>query len=119
MRRILVTGSRGYSDKRAVRAALPTGGDVLVIHGGAVGADLLAAEVAQERGLAQKVYYPNWKRHGKAAGPIRNSDMLEDAQPTEALAFWDGKSRGTKDMIDRLNRAGVPLQLFIDKNAAQ
>jgi len=119
VRRILVSGSRGWSNKRLVRDALPTKGDVIVIHGGALGADFLASEVAQERGFAEWVFVPDWENLGKKAGTIRNGNMLKRGDPHEALVFWDGKSRGTKDMLDRLNRANVHTQLFVDTDAAQ
>ena len=118
LRRILVSGSRGWTDKNWIRRALPLKGNVLVIHGGALGADLLASEVAQERCFAEQVFTPDWESFGKAAGPIRNAEMLKCGEPHEALVFWDGKSRGTKNMLDRLNRANVPTQLFIDRNGA-
>ena len=113
-RRILVSGSRYWTNKRLIREALPLKGNIIVIHGGALGADLLASEVAQERAFAEWVFTPDWDNLGKKAGPIRNGNMLKRGDPHEALVFWDGKSRGTKDMLDRLNRANVPTQLFVD-----
>ncbi len=99
--------------------ALPLTGNVIVIHGGALGADSLASEVAEERGFAQWEFLPHWDNLGKKAGPMRNYNMLKRGEPHEALVFWDGKSRGTRDMLDRLNRASVPTQLFIDRNVAE
>ncbi len=116
-RKILVSGSRGWSDKRIIREALPKGGNVTVVHGGALGADQLASEVAQERGFAEWVFTPDWEGLGRKAGPIRNRNMLEQTDPDEVLVFWDGKSRGTKNMLDLANRAGYPVQLFVDTEA--
>ena len=117
LRRILVAGSRGWTDNELIRRVLPWSGNVIIIHGGALGADLLASEVAQERDFAQWEFLPDWDNLGKKAGPIRNGKMLKLGEPHEAFVFWDGESRGTKDMLNRLNRANVPTQLFVDKDA--
>ena len=63
-----------------------------------------------KKGLQQKVFSPfpaNWKAHGRAAGPIRNAQM---ASVSHALiAFWDGKSRETKNMIDTATKRGLQV----------
>lgn len=72
--------------------------DIVVISGHASGADALGERYAHERGLQLETYPADWKAHGRAAGLIRNAKM---AMVADALiAFWDGKSRGTKNMID-------------------
>ena len=114
MKHILVSGSRGWKNEELIAAALPDNGPVLVIHGGARGADRIAGKIAKERGLAQRVFVPDWDRLGKRAGILRNIEMLEKGKPDEGLVFWDGKSRGAKHMLDLLRRAGIPTQLFMD-----
>ena len=57
-----------------------------------------AEEYAAERGLKVKLYPAEWARYGKAAGPKRNNQMAKDA--SAVIAFWDGRSKGTKNMID-------------------
>jgi hypothetical protein len=54
------------------------------------------------------VYVAQWKKHGRAAGPIRNQRMLDEGKPDLVVAFPGG--RGTADMIRRAERAGVPVQ---------
>lgn len=63
------------------------------------GADGLGERLAHEQGWAVKYFDADWKKHGRSAGPIRNSGMAEYA--THALIFWDGQSKGTKDMIKK------------------
>lgn len=72
--------------------------DIVVISGHASGADALGERYAHERGLQLETYPADWKAHGRAAGLIRNAKMATVADAL--IAFWDGKSRGTKNMID-------------------
>jgi hypothetical protein len=55
-----------------------------------------------------------WTRYGRAAGPIRNQRMLDEGRPTMAYAFHDdiANSRGTKDMLERLQQAKIPHWLW-------
>ena len=78
-----------------------------VIHGGATGADSLASEWAEAGGVVVEVYPADWRSHGRAAGPIRNQEMLEKAGPAFLVAFPGG--RGTADMIRRAKKARIPV----------
>lgn len=80
-----------------------------IIHGGAEGADWHAGKYAEWQGIPVKVYPADWKKHGRAAGPIRNAEMLEDSKPDLVLAFEGG--RGTADMVRRAKEAGVRVQI--------
>lgn len=81
--------------------------DVVIISGYASGADALGERYAQERGSLLETFPADWKVHGKAAGPIRNTKMAEVADAL--IAFWDGKSRGTKNMIDTATKRGLKV----------
>ena len=77
-----------------------------VMEGGARGTDALAGKWAEEQGLPLQVVNAEWKLFGKRAGIIRNQKMLEMAsgnekEPWQLVAFWDGESRGTGDMVKR------------------
>lgn len=72
--------------------------DVVIISDHASGADALGERYAQERGFQLETFPADWKAHGRAAGPIRNARMASAANAL--IAFWDGKSRGTKNMIE-------------------
>lgn len=71
---------------------------IQIISGMASGADTLGYKYAVERGYPCIQFPAKWDIHGKAAGHIRNEEMSRHADTL--IAFWDGKSRGTKDMID-------------------
>jgi YspA, cpYpsA-related SLOG family len=115
--RILVCGSRTWSDFETLRTILDAepDTDVVLIHGGARGVDRLAGEYARQRGWPVEVYPADWDRHGKAAGPIRNQRMLDEGRPTEVIALTDKplhESRGTADMVRRATRAGIQVFVF-------
>lgn len=80
-----------------------------VVWGCAAGADCLGRQWAQRGNRRIKAFRPDWQRHGKAAGPIRNRQMAEYAD--RAVVFWDGKSRGSKNMIEEMQRLGKPVEV--------
>jgi len=117
--RILVCGSRDWDDKDAIKVAIqeecdkckaPAPMHVYIINGGARGADTLSSEIADELGLMKEIFYADWKI-GKQAGPIRNAQML-NAKPDVVLAFWDGLSKGTKNMIKQAQARKVRTRIF-------
>jgi hypothetical protein len=117
MRRILVTGSRGFADRLAVETTLrntlrdPRTGDV-VVHGACPNSpDNYAAAWCAVRDIAQERHPADWQAHGKAAGFIRNQEMV-DAGADLCLAFWDGESRGTLDCITRAVKAGIVVRII-------
>src|SRR5690606_22296767 len=70
-----------------------------VVSGGAKGADTLAEKFALENTIEMIVFKPDWKRFGKRAGFMRNTLIIENSDVV--FAFWDGKSSGTKDSIEK------------------
>lgn len=106
---VLVCGGRDYEDKDAVFAAL----DAIhaatpitrLVHGGARGADSLGALWALANGVFAAGYPAQWAQHGKAAGVIRNQQML-DSEPVELVVACPG-GRGTADMVRRAKGRGV------------
>lgn len=89
-----------------------------IVSGGARGADMLAVKFAMERGLSFKVFLADWESYGKSAGPRRNRQMAEYADA--AIVFWDGKSRGTQNMIQQMRELGKPVEVIIyPKGAAK
>lgn len=80
---------------------------VIIVSGHAPGTDKLAEQYAAQLGLPCEIYPAQWERYGEASGPIRNRQMV---QVSDALiAFWDGKSKGTKSVIDMARRQGLQL----------
>lgn len=80
--------------------------DVKIISGGARGADSLGEMFAKIYGCCMAIYKPDWKKHGKAAGFIRNQQIVDNCEIV--LAFWDGKSNGTRDTINKAKKAKKP-----------
>ncbi|WP_082406149.1 DUF2493 domain-containing protein [Achromobacter xylosoxidans] len=103
--RVIVAGPRDFFDLKTVQGAINASGFHIseLVHGNATGVDADAGYVAEMRGLPVKVFPADWKTHGRAAGPIRNRQMAEYAQAL--VAIWDGKSRGTKNMIEQAKKS--------------
>ena len=116
--RVLICGSRGWHDADAIHLVLAElmgtcirlGEELVVIHGGARGADRLAGQIAPQY-RARVIEEPaRWDLHGKAAGPIRNQLMIDKHNPDLVYAFRStGKSSGTDDMIKRAAKAGLKV----------
>lgn len=108
-RRIAVTGGRNFDDLRLVNWAFKEiglgYGDVLV-HGACRGADTICARVAQLCGAEIEAHPADWKKHGKAAGPVRNREMLESGIDM-LIAFPGG--RGTFNAVMTARSIGVPV----------
>ena len=83
---------------------------IKIISGMAKGADTLAIRYADEHKLTKILFPANWKLYPRAAGFLRNEDMLSIA--THLIAFWDEKSSGTKHMIDIAQEKGIPVWVF-------
>jgi GH18 family chitinase len=72
--------------------------NITIVSGGAYGADRLAEVYARKNNYDLKVFFPDWKTYGKKAGYLRNINIVENSDII--IAFWDGKSKGTKHSID-------------------
>lgn len=120
--KVAVVGSRNYQNLKEVEEfvnSLPQG--TIVISGGARGVDRVAEEAARKRGLRIEIYKPDWRKYGKRAGLIRNTQIVNNADMI--VAFWDKKSRGTQDTIKKAQRTGKgviinpPSNLFSGEEA--
>lgn len=80
-----------------------------IVSGGARGADKVGEYIAYERNILVTKFPADWDTHGKSAGYIRNSEMADYADAL--LAFWDGKSKGTKHMIDLATKSGLEVHV--------
>lgn len=114
----IVAGSRSFGDypKLCERLDyfLQHKQDVVIVSGGARGADSLAEEYAQSRGFRSVVIKANWNKYGKSAGFRRNRQMFEfiKNEPEHGcVCFWDGLSRGTADDIKLSAEYGVPCRV--------
>ena len=121
MRKVLVCGGRAYKNTKAVEAALDaeferSADGLLVVHGGSSGADAIAnawvwGKKARGLNVGAEVHPADWARHGKAAGPIRNTEMALTF-PDVVLAFRGGE--GTADMVRKARKHGLSVVCFDD-----
>lgn len=107
--RTIIAGSRTIRDPKHVDDAVKQSGFTIteVVCGGALGVDVLGYKLARKLNIPVKVFLPDWEKHGRAAGIIRNRQMGDYAQAL--IAVWDGKSRGTKHMIDYAHEKGLQV----------
>ncbi len=114
--RILVTGSRGLDNISQVEGVLSQYIAVkdTVIHGACPsGVDAIADDYARRYFNDVLVAPADWKTHGRAAGPIRNKEMITRFEPDVVVAVWDGVSRGTRNMIDLALKAKIETHVHI------
>ncbi len=109
--KLIIAGSRDITDYDILLEALDRSGYgrriTEVISGGARGVDSLGERFADEYGIQNTQYLPLWEKYGKSAGYKRNILMAENADAL--LAIWDGKSKGTKHMIDIATGMGLKV----------
>lgn len=115
-KRVVVAGCRDYFDYEQARAFIhlclqniKEQYTLIFVSGGASGADRLGERYAHEHGYAIERFDADWDKYGKRAGPLRNEKMAQAAD--YVICFWDGKSRGTKSMIDFAKAYGKPLKI--------
>lgn len=87
-----------------------------IVSGGALGIDTCAKEFALKNDYPYKEFLPDYKKYGRAA-PIRRNDLIIDYSDL-VLAFWDGKSAGTKYVIDRCKEIGKPIKAYINNRTS-
>jgi ABC-type enterochelin transport system substrate-binding protein len=111
--KVIIAGGRNFRDYNKLREScdniLVNQKEVEIVSGTAAGADTLGERYAQEKGYEVKKFPAQWDLYGKSAGYKRNQQMAEYADGL--IAFWDGKSRGTKHMIDIANKMGLKVRV--------
>ncbi len=111
--RILVCGCRDWTNPGMIMKVLQAQGDGhTLIEGGAKGADTQARAAARVLGWDVETYEAEWERLSSMAGPIRNQQMLDEGKPDLVIAFWDGSSAGTLNMIRKAVRAAKSVTIF-------
>ena len=113
--KVAIIGSRDFSDYRLLKQKcnliLSGSESFTILSGGARGTDRLAERYAREKDIPILIYKPDWIEHGRKAGMIRNNQILLFC--THVIAFWDGKSPGTKHMIIQSKILGKKLRIVI------
>jgi hypothetical protein len=111
--RVIIAGSESIRDDAAVKEAIRASGFHIseIVSGGAKGVDESGERIAAEEGIPLKRFPADWDRYGKKAGPIRNTQMARYADAL--VAVWDGKSPGTRHMINAMRKAGKPSYVLV------
>lgn len=113
MMKLIIAGGRDFNNydlvEKEANEMVSGVQNVEIISGLARGADLLGCRFAEENGYPLRGFAAEWGKFGRAAGPIRNKLMAKNA--THLLAFWDGKSRGTKHMIEYAKELGLGVKV--------
>ncbi len=124
--RVVICGSRTFDDPELMarklehylgnlapkKLVIMTGAQMSRRGGHKYGADYLAEQWAYKHGITVERFHPDWDKHGKAAGPMRNSDMLA-ANAQAVIAFWDGESSGTLDTITKARKMGLKVRVVL------
>ena len=106
--KVAVIGSRGLNVSNL--------GDYLpqdtteIISGGSKGIDSCAREYALSHGINLTEFLPEYEKYGRAAPLKRNITIIENADLV--LAFWDGRSKGTRFVIDNCRKMGVQVRVY-------
>jgi len=113
MFKVIIAGGRDFDDYDLVKSKLDNllvnRDPVEIVSGTARGADKLGERYAYKTNLPVARFPANWQLYGKSAGYKRNAQMADYADAL--VAFWDGKSRGTKHMIDLAKSAGLQVRV--------
>ncbi len=110
---IAVIGSRNFNDYDKLKVVLNKFDIDKMVSGGAKGADLLAERYATEYNIPTIIHKPDWKKYGRCAGFVRNKLIIEDADIV--VAFWDGRSKGTKNSIDIAKKLNKDCYVILTK----
>lgn len=116
--KVIIAGSRNFNDYNLLREKMDFYlsnrfgvQSIQIVSGTARGADRLGERYANERNLDIKRFPANWELHGRAAGYIRNKQMIEYADA--CVVFWDGSSRGTESTINLAKQYNLPLRIVL------
>lgn len=117
--KVIVAGGRDFDNyeflKEKLDETFESLGDldahpIEIISGMADGADTIGIKYAKEHKLTMVLYPANWKKYPRMGGILRNMNMLVTA--THLVAFWDGKSHGTKHIIEIAKEKGIPVWIY-------
>ena len=112
--KLIIAGSRTFKNYEFLKENLKEiKGISEIISGGAIGADRLGEKWAKENNISLRIFNADWSSFGRKAGVIRNNSMALYCD--EAIIFWDGKSRGSKNMIDRMKEFNKPYKVILFK----
>lgn len=106
--KVAIVGSRNLCIEE-IGIYLPKG-TTEIVSGGAKGIDQSAKKYAEQKGLCYTEFLPDYRRYGKGAPLKRNMEIVDYAECV--IAFWDGKSRGTKFVIEYCKKHCRPIVIY-------
>jgi YspA, cpYpsA-related SLOG family len=108
----IIAGSRNITDLDLLEQFIEKSGLQIttVISGSARGIDKLGETWADKHDIPVLRYPAEWKKYGRGAGPVRNKDMVDNAEA--CIVLWDGRSKGTKNMIDLAHKKGLLIHIY-------
>lgn len=106
----IVAGTRNFFDVDLIHNTLKKFNITELVCGMCRGVDKIAYDYCKSKNIAIDMYPAKWEEYGKAAGPIRNKEMSDVADCL--IAFWDGKSKGTLNMINRMRKLNKPVHII-------
>ncbi|MCL2544566.1 MAG: DUF2493 domain-containing protein [Clostridia bacterium] len=110
--KVAVIGSRGLKVAELGKYLPPE--TMEIVSGGAKGVDTSVREYAQAHGVKLTEFLPEYEKYGRSAPLKRNIAIIEYADVV--MAFWDGKSSGTRHVISNCRKKGVPVKVFLIKD---
>ena len=115
MFKVIIAGGRDFKDYDLLKTKLNKilsniNTQIVIVSGKARGADSLGERYANEMEYKIAEFPANWDKYGKRAGYIRNEEMAKYADA--CVCFWDGKSKGTKHMIDLADKHNLKLRVI-------
>ncbi len=117
IKRVVVAGCRNFNEYEKAKkhiniciSNIKTKYELIFLSGGCRGADTLGERYAKENGYKIERHSTDWGKFGKSAGPKRNREMADAAD--YVICFWDGKSKGTKSMIEFAKKYNKPLKII-------
>lgn len=110
--KLAIIGSRTFNNYNLLKETLEQYKSKItkVISGGAKGADSLGEQWAKENNIQTQIFYPDWDKYQKAAGFIRNKDIIENCDV--CIAFWDEVSIGTKHSLSLCEKLNKPYKII-------
>jgi len=116
IKRVVIAGCRDYNNYDEAKlyidfclSNIRRENDIVIVSGCASGADAIGERYARQNGFKVEKYPANWEKYGRGAGPIRNKQMAQACD--YVICFWDGKSRGTKSMIEFARECNKPVRI--------
>lgn len=112
--RILFCGDREWSNYKVICDIMAEFSPDVVIEGEAPGADSAARDAAEYFGIPVLPFPANWKKYGRAAGPIRNKQMLVEGKPDIVVAFHNDiqNSKGTLNMVNQAQKQNIKVFVY-------